>query len=290
MSDKIAFLTGASGYIGRHLLTRLLAEGWTVHVLARKNHPSNQQAVSHLYDGSIESVIRAIGSSKPQIVFHLASLYLTEHQEKDVSDLVNSNILLGTQVLEVMTHFGVELFVNAGTAWQQFSESNPNPVNLYAATKNAFEAIINYYADAKKISAVTLKIFDTYGPNDWRPKLVNLLIAKMRNGEQIDLSPGEQKIHLVHVSDIVNAFLIAQHCLECSNQDAHKVYCLPSTRPYSVIELVRMIEELGGRPIHAKWGARSYREREVMHPWTAEDVLGGWEESIDLRAGLSSLI
>jgi len=290
MSEKIAFLTGASGYIGSHLLTRLLAEGWTVHVLARKNHPRNQQVTIHLYDGSIESVICAMRNAKPQTVFHLASLYLTEHQEKDISDLVNSNILLGTQVLEAMTQLGVEQFVNAGTAWQQFNEFNANPVNLYAATKQGFEAIVNYYADAKNISAMTLKIFDTYGPNDWRAKLVNLLIARAKSGERIDLSPGEQKIHLVHVDDVVNAFIMAQYHLEGSSKGKHQVYCLPSAKPYSVIELVQMIEELGGRPIYAKWGARSYRNREVMHPWLAEDVLNGWEEKIDLRTGIGSLI
>jgi nucleoside-diphosphate-sugar epimerase len=259
-------------------------------VLSRKNYPRNQQAIIHLYDGSVESVIHAMRNAKPQAVFHLASLYLTDHQEKDISDLVNSNILLGTQVLEAMTQLGVEYFVNAGTAWQQFSESNASPVNMYAATKQAFEAIVDYYADAKNISAVTLKIFDTYGPNDWRPKLVNLLIAKAKSGEGIDLSPGEQKIHLVHVDDIVDAFLIAQYHLQHSNKGAHKVYCLPSSKPHSVIELVQTIEELGGRPIYAKWGARSYRNREVMHPWLAEDVLNGWEEKIDLRTGIGSLI
>jgi len=290
MKLKIAFLTGATGYIGGRLLKRLLADGWVVHVLVRDRAFTYPKAIVHLYDGTTESVVNAILKSNAQAVFHLASLYLTEHQTKDASDLIDSNILLGTQVLEAMTRAGVTQCVLAGTAWQQFSKINTAPVNLYAATKQAFGSIVNYYADAKKIKAITLKIFDTYGPDDSRSKLVNMLIAKAKNGEAIELSPGGQKIHLVHVDDIVNAFILAQHQLELASHAGHQVFCLPSAQPYAITELVQLIEKVGGRPILAKWAARPYRDREVMNPWISDDVLGGWQQSIELQEGIRSLL
>jgi len=290
MSAKVAFLTGASGYIGRQLTAKLLAEGWIVHVLSRQNDHAGDVVV-HFYDGSTESVVKAIEVSRPSVIFHLASLYLTDHKSKDVLPLINSNILLGTQVLEGMTASGVTRIVNVGTSWQRYSESNHSPVNLYAATKQAFEDILAYYADAHQIACITLKLYDTYGPGDWRPKIVNLLISAAKTGEQIKLSPGEQKLHLVHISDVVDGFLNAARKLETGAlMGKHQIYELPSLHPCSVLELVEIIEKIKGCSLNVVWGGRAYRQREVMNPVVEEKKLSDWYEEINLNAGIKELL
>ena len=87
--------------------------------------------------------------------------------------------------------------------WQHFGTPDYRPVNLYAATKQAFEDVLAYYADAQGIAAVTLELYDTYGPGDPRRKLIRILFEAARSGEPIQLSPGEQVIELLHVDDAV---------------------------------------------------------------------------------------
>ena len=75
-------------------------------------------------------------------IIHLASLYLASHRPDQVADLVNANILLGTSLLEAAKLAGVRWFLNTGTIWQNYQSpecsDEYHPVNLYAATKQAF--------------------------------------------------------------------------------------------------------------------------------------------------------
>ena len=80
---------------------------------------------------------------------------------------------------------------------------------IYAATKQAFETFIDYYCDVARMQAITLKIFDSYGPEDPRRKLVKVLAEAALNGQTLEMSGGDQRIDLVHIDDIVDAFLKA---------------------------------------------------------------------------------
>jgi nucleoside-diphosphate-sugar epimerase len=58
---------------------------------------------------------------------------------------------------------GIRRLVNAGTTWQHYLGQVYDPVNLYAATKQAFEAILKFYTSTRDFQAITLELTDTYG-------------------------------------------------------------------------------------------------------------------------------
>lgn len=273
-----AIITGATGYIGQNLSRHLTGNGWQVATIGRCL--------------TIDEMIGVLRKENPAVVFHLASLFIAEHKSADTEGLINSNILFGTMLAEAMSVTGRRLLVNAGTSWQHFGPSDREPVALYSATKNAFEEILRYYVSAENFRVVTLKIFDSYGPNDPRPKLVPKLLACFESGVVPELSPGEQKLDLVHIDDIVRAFAIgAQRLLE--SRDGVGIledFALASGRHLSLRELVATIEKIKGRSLNVKWGARPYRRREVMVPWSNGRVLPGWESQISLEQGLAELI
>ena len=68
-----------------------------------------------------------------------------------------------------MKEVGVKILVNTGTSWQHYENKDYSPVNLYAATKQSFEAILQYYVEVASLKAITLKLFETYGLDDPRP-------------------------------------------------------------------------------------------------------------------------
>lgn len=291
-SVKRVLVTGATGFIGSRLVSRLVSLGAEVHVLIRPHSglgplkPLRNSLSVHPYAGTIESAFAAVQESRPDIVFHLASLFLAQHKPSDVDGLVLSNVLFGAQLLEAMDQSGVKLLVNTGTSWQNYEDQIFSPVNLYAATKQALDDIIRYYCEARKLRVVTLRLFDTYGVGDPRPKLLPLLKRALNTGETLELSPGEQKIDLVHIEDVIDCFIAAAVRLLQGEVGEPEIYGVCSGVAISLRDLAGTLAKMVGKPLNVKWGVRPYRHREVMQPWASCCTLPGWSPQISLAAGL----
>ena len=79
--------------------------------------------------------------------------------------------------------------------------------------KQLDQEILSYYVKAHSIRAVTLIPYDIYGPNDWRGRLT-LALWRAAAGKTIDMTPGEQLLDFVHVSDVINAYILAQKLID----------------------------------------------------------------------------
>lgn len=287
----IALITGASGFVGSHLARHLQQQGWQIHLLLRPDSalPALLNEVPcqvHRYDGSTDSALQAVADSRPTVVFHLASLFLSQHQSRDVAPLMASNVLFGSQLLEAMQVHGVTRLMNTGTSWQHYQNADYNPVCLYAATKQAFEAVLHYYVAAHGLRAITLKLFDTYGPADPRPKLFHLLQKTAQAGQPLDMSAGEQLIDIVHIDDVCAAYQLAAQRLLNDLAQGHESYAVSSGQPLPLKDLVALYAQVTGQNVPINWGARPYRPREVMQPWHSGQPVPGWQPRIALAEGM----
>jgi len=180
--------------------------------------------------------------------------------------------------------------VYAGTSWQHYRDREYCPVNLYAATKQAFSTLAEFYRDAAGLRLLELHLYDSYGEDDPRKKLINLLKHSAQAADNLAMSLGEQQMHLVHVDDVVRGFVLA--CRQVLEQapSERRVYRLPSNHPVSLRELVERFAVCSDKVVHVAWGARPYRTREVFQPWENAPVLPGWRPMIDLDWGLSRFL
>lgn len=291
---KVALVTGATGFLGGALARSLRARGWAVSALVRRPGGAADRLEADgvrvlRTDGRSEDVRRAVEEVGPDVVFHLASLFLAQHRPEDVEGLVQANVLLGTQLLDALAGSG-GVFVNAGTSWQHDEDGAVRPVNLYAATKEAFEAVLRHFVDAAGVRATSLLIFDTYGPGDERPKLLRLLRRALREGQHLDMSPGEQRLDLVHVDDVVAAFVVAAERHLDGRAEPYERFAVSSGEAWRLRDLVALVEEVSGGRLDIRWGGRPYRPREVMRPWTNGPVLPGWAPRVPLREGLAAYL
>ncbi|MCL0088931.1 NAD(P)-dependent oxidoreductase [Dehalococcoidia bacterium] len=290
-----ALITGATGFVGSRLAQRLVRQDWEVHVIVRPTSKLEQldsikdRIKIYEHDGSTEHLENIVAAAKPEIVFHLASLFLAQHHAKDIVPLIQSNVQFGTQLVEAMVKNGVYRLVNTGTSWQHHENQDYSPVCLYAATKQAFEALLQFYLETTALKVVTLKLFDTYGPDDPRPKLFRLLKATAEQQEPLAMSPGEQLIDLVYIDDVIEAYLVAAERLQAGLVYAHESYIVSSGQPISLKELVRTYEQVIGKELPIQWGGRPYRPREVMVPWNKGDKLPGWEPRVALSEGIKRM-
>lgn len=283
-------LTGVTGFVGSNLATYLIEQGHFVCGLIRK--PINDEILLSrlnkvsLYLFEEDSLIDLIAEIKPDIVIHLASLYLTTHSYEQIDDLIKSNILFPTKLLEAMSLNNVTKLINTGTSWQHFNSAEYDPVNLYAATKQAFDDIIKYYTSAKGFSCITLKLFDTYGPNDTRGKLISLLDKLAQKNEALLMSAGEQMIELTHINDVCASYLAAIELIDKKDPNSNECYGVSSNEQYKLRALVDIYEKANNVKLNIKWGERPYRDREVMDLCKNLQNIPKWEAKISLFEGL----
>ena len=287
------FLTGATGFIGSQLVKRLLVDNHEVAILVRQHsdlsvlHDALPKISVHIHDGSYLSLYAALAQAQPDVVFHVASLFLAQHKPEDVTRLIESNLGMPTQLLEAMQQLGLRRLINTGTSWQHFEAAAYNPVNLYAATKQAFEDLLAYYVSAHGFRAITLKLFDTYGPGDTRAKLFSLLRKTARSGVKLRMSPGEQLLDLVYIDDVLDAYLLAMHRLPSIG--AAECYAVSNPERLSLKDLVQVYGAVVGKDLQIEWGGLPYRPRETMQPCTHQPHLPGWQPHITLQQGIARM-
>lgn len=288
------FITGATGFIGKHLIEKLDNEGVDITVnIHSTQEPSFSKSIKayRLNENDIEKDIDFFKTQKFDGVFHLASLYLTNHTSKEAVKLIDTNVRFATHILECAAQAKTKWFINTGTFWQHFENSDYSPVNLYAASKQAFESIAQFYIDTNQIMFCTIKLSDTFGPNDTRTKIFNLWNKIAKTGELLEMSPGNQIIDISHIDDVVDAYyILAKHLFNnnklITNGDFFSVQAM---KTYSLKELADIYENVTGFNLNIKWAGRSYREREVMIPWKEGKQIPNWISKVSIEKGIKSI-
>lgn len=286
-------ITGAAGYLGSHLARHLHEQGHHVACLHRLSS-SLPALIAELpcwaTDDNGTGFRESLNEFRPEIVVHLAALYLAEHKPEDVTPLVRANIEYGAHLLEAMREAGSTALVFAGTSWQHYRNQAYCPANLYAATKQAFTSLADYYRDAHGLRLLELHLYDSYGPNDPRKKLIHHLCNAARNETPLAMSHGEQRIHLLHVDDLTRALEEASVQVQAFPSGHRKLYRLPSPAAISLRELVTLFNQVhSDQPVTIDWGKRPYRDREIFEPWEGCEILPNWAPRITLAEGLATI-
>lgn len=275
-------LTGGTGYIGSHVARLLLSEGWEVGIVSQPEFGYHNiedildRVVIHEYK-EIDSLINFLQLFCPDVVMHLAAAIIKNPSPFQIRSLIRSNIEFGTEMLEAMKITGIKKFISAGTYWQNYNSDGYNPVDLYAATKEAFEKIIKYYTEVAEINSVILRLYDVFGEDDTRPKIWNILREKALRGETVDMSPGDQELYLVHVDDVALAFLKTYEWMVDYPLNKFRIFGVFNNEKDTLKNLVSKYEEKMGLKFLINWGANPYKEREILKPRTPYKRVPKWQ-------------
>lgn len=285
-------ITGATGFVGKNLIQKMEGEH-DLHILVRPNTNWTDLGISNVFEFLDNTAQLAEYLKEKHIdgIIHLASLYIAEHKTEQVKDIVISNVYLGTALLEACKIAGTKWFLNTGTIWQNYNAQDYSdeyhPVNLYSASKEAFMTMAQYYTETTDIRFCTLKLCDTYGPNDTRSKIFALFHQIAKSGDVLQMSPGNQKLDILHIDDVINGFLMMVNIL-ATNEEILDEYVLTSGSHISLKVLAETFTKVTGQNINVNWGGRPYRIREVMKPWKGTPV-PKWMPIINIEKGIKSL-
>ncbi len=289
---KKVFISGATGFIGRNLVDYLYSKGYNITVNIRTDNNGVFQKNIKIYSLNTSEILKDISYFKEHKfdgIIHLASSYLKTHQPYDLPAMVQSNILLGTHLLECAVTSDVTWFVNTGSFFQNKNKSNYSPVNLYSSMKESYEKIAKYYYENNNIKFCTIKLSDTYGLNDSRNKLINLLINSLETKElvSINVSP-EQPINLLHIDDVVNAFYLLIQEIEKNNVNNGDVYSLIAESSISIFEMISLIEKLSKSKLNIKW-PENRRKIFIAEPPNIKNI-NNWSSKVEFIEGIKSLL
>jgi len=294
MTNK-CIITGATGYIGSHLLKYLLSQGWDCHIIAdpRFGYDNIKDVLTKVdvfeYGGDVNSLCTYFKKVEADVVFHLAAAVITNYKPEQVPVLIKSNIQFGAEVLEAMKDSVTRVFVGTGSYWQNYNSENYNPVDLYAATKEAFEQIAQYFVDAYHYKVATLKLFDVYGEDDKRPKIWTLLKQIAGTNQTLNVSPGAQKLDLVHVSDVCTAYECTFEYLSKKAAPCRDVFGVYTGERHTLKEAICLYEKYLNKKIDVVFGGKTYKDREVMDPINSLLKVPGWFPKISPLVGLKKM-
>jgi nucleoside-diphosphate-sugar epimerase len=253
-------LSGATGFLGSHLLKTFLKNGHNVTVLKRKNSNIKRiQQIEYKYDSfDIDNggLSDAFSHTAYDVVVHTAVNY--GRNIDTINQLIESNITFPIELLHNSAKYSAGCFINAGTILDR-------NVSLYALSKAQFVEWMFVYR--KRIKCINLRIEYMYGPKDDKNKFIDYIISRLLdNVNEISLTPGEQKRDFIFINDVVIAFM---YILENVKKfDSFSEFDIGSGVKTSIKDLVLLIYKLinNGDTLKTKlnFGAMPYRENEKM--------------------------
>lgn len=294
---RTIIVTGATGFLGRHVLAELTKTN--LRLLAITRDKSKAQIVTQTAEvapvdslSSTEELSDFFGGIQGSVVLaHLATYYSTAHSATDVERLIDANISFPLRLVDALSRAKPgSAVLNISTLFQHFESKSYSPVSLYAATKESFLKLLDFYAETKVLRVADLTIGDTYGVDDTRGKLINLLISNVGSKKILNLGSGLQNMSLIHVSDAARA--IVKVLQEFDSTPAGSVWRVqvPPTDNILVRDLITEIERISTKKSLCTFDASRDRRREIYSPIIGLEQLSGYSPTVDLVSGLKAML
>ena len=248
-------IIGSNGFLGKNI---------SLYLKNKKNHVRKFSSYKKYKKKWFTKICKEIKSFSPDIIINCSASQVLEDDMKSIEKLIYSNLYAQSCFLsEAKKNKNFIGFIMFGSRWEYDQRGNYKPNSFYAATKHASDYLLKYFVD-KKTTIVSLKIFDTYGINDGRNKILNLLLKNYKKKKSLNLSPGKQEIDYVNIMDISK--LINQISIDIKRKKikGFKKYTVSSKKPIKLVELIKILKKNLKHELKVNIGALEYRKNESM--------------------------
>ena len=226
MKARFALVTGGAGFIGSHLVDRLVSYGWNVRIVDNFSSGRMENVEHHRGNRRVEILRGDLKSPKEaeeavrnvDVVLHYAANPEVRLSTTNPDVHFNENVVATFNLLEAMRKNDVEqlVFASSSSVYGEpenipVSEDAPiKPVSVYGASKAACENLIHAYCNLYGLKAVVLRYANVVGPRLRHGVIYDFIVKLYKNPKQLEiLGDGTQKRSYIYIDDAVEATLIA---------------------------------------------------------------------------------
>jgi UDP-glucose 4-epimerase len=297
MMSKRAVVTGASGFIGRHVMRALHAAGYDVVAITIEGR--KQEALreitfpfEHVRVDDVNKLGNAVRVCEAPFVVHLNGCVTTERSMRSLQDTLTWNLLSTVDVLTACVDTHVERVILMGSCEEYGQNVSPfdprlaaDPSSPYGASKAAASAYARMFYNSYKLNTVILRPSVVYGPGQSPRMLISQVLRALADGEPVAVTEGIQTRDFIFVSDVADAIVLS---LENEAMDGRS-WNVGSGEVVTVRECLQRIERITDKFGLIQYGARPYNDREIFayRPEVEETHLVlNWKPRVMLEEGL----
>ncbi|MCB2212056.1 SDR family oxidoreductase [bacterium] len=301
MSSKHCIVTGGAGFIGSHVVDRLLADGHTVTAIDNFS-TGNPRNVAHLKDNKSFTLVQADIAATPNLadifdgadwVIHLAALADIVPSIQKPREYYRSNVDGTFEVLEASRAAGVKRMVYAASSsCYGIPDVTPTPETAeirteypYALTKHLGEKLVLHWAQVYKLPAVSLRFFNVYGPRARTTgtygAVFGVFLAQKLAGKPFTVvGDGTQTRDFTYVTDIADAVVCA-----AESEISGEIMNVGSGGTYSIN---RLVELLGGPVTYIP--KRPGEPDSTFADTSKIERLLGWKARVSFETGVKRML
>lgn len=282
--------TGLTGFIGGHLLDRLLLAQYNVVAIHRRTEIKTLSIHPNLLWVTLDEAMIGIAKQKYDAIIHLATSY---HAGGDLCKLIDSNLIMPLKLLELAIKHEIQLFINTDSFWAK-KGLNYSHMRPYIKSKNDFMCWAKLAVECETVSTlriVNMRLEHVYGPNDSMQKFVPQTLSSLIAGRDLVLTKGEQLRDFVHVYDVVEAYLEILGSRMAFAQRITEIQ-VGTGKVNSIRSFVEMAKSISGSISTIEFGGLPYREGEIMCSSADIQVLSrlGWRPSYSIEMGIKNTL
>ena len=308
LNGKRVLVTGAGGFIGSHLVERLLNTGCQVRAFVRYNSRNTNGFLDTLAGADDVEIVRGdlldsqavMDAVKgTQVVFHLGASIAIPYSYQNPTHVIQTNVLGTLHVAEAARRWSVERMVHTSTsevygsaAYVPMAEDHPlRGQSPYSASKIGADQIVHSFYCAYNLPVVTLRPFNAFGPRQSMRAVIPTIISQALHRDSIVLGNLSSTRDFTYVEDTACAFVRAAE----SDAGIGQVFNAGSGREISIGDLAAQILDLVGRDVPVVLSYQRSRppksevDRLLSSSEKAKQTLG-WTPQVDLRTGLTRTI
>lgn len=285
------FVTGASGFIGRHLVMKALSEGYELVVLTRNADAYKKIGSEIVIEGDLigwESWYSQLSSYGIETCVHLAWEGIPDYS----FDCSEKNLLNGLSVLRICEKIGVKKLIITGSCWEY---KNPHGCistnheldysNPFKAAKQSLHMMASAFCAEKGIHLNWLRLFYVYGPGQKRTSLIPYIINTLMNQDIIELNGAYNKNDFVYVADVADAIIRVM-----VNNGFPEVLNVGSGYSTRVVDIAKCISEILNIEIDENSYVTTGNETDFYADAEEMNVEYGWKAKTELKSGIAEML